>query len=217
MLPVCLDAGACAPGDGVTAFFAGQVDLGNGPQECTPAIESCFFPAKVASGPDAEGYYTVNWEDGDENNRRVVHKQVRLSATGESCDGASPPPRDDDEDGNWVPPEIPCTILSRLHWEGSDPKWNKEAVESLRKEFKPDEVIDGFDWHVILRFNDADRCEAVFKSLEVVLRRCKEEDQEKCHTHKYVKAIEYVGDEPEVRRQSGRRVHQAKANHRQEL
>merc|ERR1712048_400767 len=111
-----------------------------------------------------------------------------------------------------VPPEIPCTILPRLHWEGSDPDWNRQATQALKDEYKPDELIDGFDWHVILRFNDADKCEAAYNSLDKALKQCTEMDPEKCRTHKYVKAIEYVGDDPETRRKTGRGYHNPKQN-----
>jgi len=238
VLPRCLDAGACPPGEAVTAFFAGEIDLGKGAEPCKPSMDDCYYGGKVNQGPDASGTMTIDWDDADENNRKVVHSQVRHAKTGEACDpppppkkagkvpkaaqappkAATPPPKADAAaDDNWVPPEIPCTILPRLHWEGSDPAWNKQAIENLKKDFNPDEVIDGFDWHVILRFNDVNRCESTFNSLAAVLKQCKEADQEKCHTHQYVKAIEYVGDEPEVRRQSGRHIHDPKAHQKQEL
>merc|ERR1711974_3056 len=118
----------------------------------------------------------------------------------------------EEEDDNWVPPEIACTLLPRLHWEGSDPEWNKEAIEFLNKTYAPDETIDGFDWHVIMRFNDVDRCENAFNDLSKVLKQCKEADPEQCRTHKYVKGIEYVGDEPSVRRKTGRQYHMPEAH-----
>jgi len=237
LLPICLDAGACPPGEPVLAFFKGEIELGSGPVPCKPDMNDCYYGGKIGSGPDAAGIITIDWEDEDPANRQVIHTQVKSAATGEACDGppkAAPkaskaPPRKAQEapkpkapepasdDNNWVPPEIPCTILPRLHWEGSDPAWNKEAIEFLKQEYNPDEVIDGFDWHVIVRFNDVNRCESAFKSLEKVLSQCKESDQEKCHTHKYIKAIEYVGDEPEVRRQSGRHMHDPKAHKKEEL
>jgi len=242
LLPRCLNAGACPPGQAVTAFFAGEIDLGQGPVPCQPDMNDCYYGGKISSGPDSSGTITIDWEDGDPNVRSVPYTQVRHGTTGETCDGppppkkvgkvppkakaaqqeppkATPPPKapfNPDSD-NWVPPEIACTILPRLHWEGSDPAWNKEAIESLKKEFKPDEVIDGFDWHVILRFNDVNKCEASFDAIAKVLQQCKETDQEKCHTHKYIKALEYVGDAPDVRRQSGRHVHDPKANKKDEL
>merc|ERR1711972_816667 len=123
---------------------------------------------------------------------------VKQSATGEACDGPDAVAAEEDED--FVPPEIACTILPRLHWEGSDPEWNREAIEYLKRTHQPDETIDGFDWHVILRFNDADRCEKVYKSIEATLSECKEKDLEQCRPHKYIRAIEYVGDDPETRR-----------------
>merc|ERR1719359_1222215 len=126
----------------------------------------------------------------------MPHTQVRRTLDGQTCDGPpkpeSPKAATNVQEDAWIPPEIPCTILPRLHWEGSDPVWNKEAIQSLKDAYKPDEVIDGFDWHVILRFHDVNRCENVFMSLERDLKKCKEADPEKCRTHKYVKAIEYV-------------------------
>mmetsp|Transcript_69040 Transcript_69040/g.108978 ORF Transcript_69040/g.108978 Transcript_69040/m.108978 type:complete len:182 (+) Transcript_69040:3-548(+) len=166
----------------------------------------------------------IEWDDGDDTNNKVSYDKVRRTATGKTCDGPpkaggkvprqSSPPKEDKkapaaspESDKWVPPEIPCTILPRLHWEGSDPKWNKRAIEYLRKEYEPDEVIDGFDWHVILRFNDVNRCEETYNLLDSKLKECKESDIEKCHTHEFVKAIEYVGDDPEQRRRTGRHIH----------
>jgi len=239
LLPM-FDAGSCPPGEPVHAFFAGEIDLGKGPEPCKPEMEDCHYSAKISSGPDASGTITVDWDDADPNVRQVAFSQVKSVSTGETCDGPKPkagkvPPKAAKKqeapqqqkappqappgahDDNWVPPEIPCTILPRLHWEGSDPAWNKEAIASLRSEFNPDEVIDGFDWHVILRFNDADKCEAAFNALAKVLGQCKDTDQEKCHTHKYVKAVEYVGDEPEARRSSGRHHHDPKAHRKEEL
>jgi len=196
---------ACPPGQQVTAFFAGSVDLGAGVEACSPEMEACYFPGRVATGPDAASMYHIDWDDGDTTNRQVHSGQVKQSPSGETCDGPAVAAAAEEEgDENWVPPEIPCTILPRLHWEGSDPEWNKEAILSLKKELEPDEVIDGFDWHVILRFNDVDKCEAAFNALNVVLSQCSESDPEKCHTHKYVKAIEYVGDDPNTRRKTGR-------------
>jgi len=205
----------CTPGEPVSAFFAGQVDLGNGEiTTCKPEMEYCFFPGKIYSGPDAEGTYVINWDDGDTAVQRVNHELVKQIGSGAVCDGAEPPPGEEEQEEGWVPPEIPCTVLPRLHWEGSDPPWNKEAIEALKTSFEPDEVIDGFDWHVILRFNNVDRCEAAFKSLKRVLDECKEPDPEKCRTHPYVKAVEYVGDDPDTRRRTGRHQHQV---HKTEL
>mmetsp|Transcript_16270 Transcript_16270/g.35609 ORF Transcript_16270/g.35609 Transcript_16270/m.35609 type:complete len:275 (-) Transcript_16270:69-893(-) len=210
----------CLKGEAVRAFFAGQVDMGSGAQACTPDLDPCFFNGKVAGGPTPQGMYRIDWDDGDQSHKEVSHLQVLRVSNGKPCGAAaavvkaSPRkagPAFDEEDENWVPPEIPCTILPRLHWEGSDPEWNKEAIQSLREQFSPDEIIDGFDWHVILRFNDADRCEQVYVSLDETLRRCQEEDIEKCRTHQYVKAIEYVGDDPETRRKTGRRIHKPEA------
>lgn len=200
-----VNAVSCPIGTPVRAFYAGSVNLGNGDEPCTPGMEACMFVGAVASGPDADGHYMINWEDGDPNNRRVHASRVTQQSSGETCSlPAANAPMDEDEDEKWVPPEIPCTLLPRLHWEGSDPKWNKEAIDSLKAEFRPDEVIDGFDWHVIMRFHDVNRCEKAFNTINNVLAKC--EDKEKCYNHPYVKAIEYVGDDPETRRKTGRPV-----------
>eukprot|EP00747_Dinoflagellata_sp_TGD_P185782 gnl/TRDRNA2_/TRDRNA2_42505_c0_seq1.p1 gnl/TRDRNA2_/TRDRNA2_42505_c0~~gnl/TRDRNA2_/TRDRNA2_42505_c0_seq1.p1 ORF type:complete len:236 (-),score=31.98 gnl/TRDRNA2_/TRDRNA2_42505_c0_seq1:179-886(-) len=209
-------AAVCPAGVAVTAFFAGEVDLGSGNVPCTPSMEQCYFPGKVHSGPDSDGIYMINWDDEDPNNRMVHATNVKRTS-GQACDGPAPAAAAvaEDED-NWVPPEIPCTVMPRLHWEASDPKFNKEAVESLKRGYKPDEVLDGFDWHVVLRFNDVDRCENTYNSLQRELAKCKEQDREKCRTHPYVKEIEYVGDDPATRRKTGRAVHSSKKT-RQEL
>jgi len=216
LVGVPAEAVVCPPAEPVSAFYAGQVDLGAGPAECSPEMEACYFPGKVFEGPDEAGNYMIDWDDGDTANRHVHHTKVRKIASGQPCSGPEVV-LDDDEDENWVPPEIPCTILPRLHWEGSDPDWNKEAIASLKKEYRPDEVIDGFDWHVILRFHDVDKCEACFNSLSDVLKKCKQADPEKCHSHAYVKAIEYVGDDPQTRRKSGRQTFVPKASRKEEL
>lgn len=209
----------CPPGERVMAFFAGQVDLGGGTVEaCKPELEQCFFPGSVDSGPNQEGIFVINWDDGDETVRHVHHTKVQRTSTGEACDG--PPEQLFPEQGgeeDWVPPEIACTVMPRLHWEGSEEEWNRKAVAALKKELKPDEVIDGFDWHVILRFNSADRCEEAYEALQSVLKLCKEKNPEDCRTHKYVKAVEYVGDDPETRRKSGRSHHRPEASAKEEL
>lgn len=210
----------CNPGEAAQAFYAGSVAEG----QCNPTMAQCWFFGTIAEGPSADGVFTMNWEDGDPENRQVHHSKVKKRETGEVCSLPEAGYEDEDyeEDPPWEPPEIPCTILPRLHWEGSDPKWNKEAIDALKAEWKPDEVIDGFDWHVILRFNEANRCEQCFNTIKAVLDKC--EDVEKCYTHPYIKAIEYVGDDPETRRQTGRTVHvpepeegEAPAQGRQEL
>eukprot|EP00440_Ansanella_granifera_P022201 gb/GFBE01024119.1/.p1 GENE.gb/GFBE01024119.1/~~gb/GFBE01024119.1/.p1 ORF type:complete len:237 (+),score=57.90 gb/GFBE01024119.1/:1-711(+) len=193
----------CAPNEPVLAFFAGQVELEGKVKDCTPDIDECRFSGKVHSGPDADGQYLIDWDDSDDRNRKVHHSQVHLLANGEVCDG----PGVSEWDQGWVPPEIPCTLLARLHWEASEPAWNEAAVRSLKTEFEPDEVIDGFDWHVVLRFYAVDRCEAAFYALDAVLKKCTERDPEACRVHEYVKAIEYVGDDPATRRKTGRHLH----------
>lgn len=198
----------CSVGERVTAFYAGQVDRGSGVEVCAPTMAECYFSGGVAAEADRDGLLTIDWDDGDVGHRHVHHTHVRQSSSGDWCSGLAVPELD--EDDHWVPPEIPCTILSRLHWEGSREDWNKEAVSALKSELQPDEVIDGFDWHVILRFHDADSCERAFTAINDVLRQCTEPDPESCRTHKYVKAIEYVGDEPETRRRTGRGIHTAR-------
>eukprot|EP00928_Gymnodinium_smaydae_P050421 TRINITY_DN33989_c0_g1_i1.p1 TRINITY_DN33989_c0_g1~~TRINITY_DN33989_c0_g1_i1.p1 ORF type:complete len:323 (+),score=68.46 TRINITY_DN33989_c0_g1_i1:50-970(+) len=265
-------AGACAVGERVKAFFAaGEVTVeaeasayydydyyygGTTTKPCEPSMPDCYFAARIATSVDADGYYIVDWHDGDARARRMRAEHVKRASSDEVCgtSGAAAPEAPSrpaasanaaggqsapgaaaapqaaraaappvvsasagpattgggagGEESDWVPPEIPCTILPRLHWEGSDPDWNKKAVEHLRTQFAPDELIDGFDWHVILRFNDADRCERVYAELEGILNKCTESNVDLCRTHDYVKAIEYVGDTPETRRKTGRRVHQ---------
>lgn len=200
--PSC--AADCKAGEPVAAFFAGEVDRGNGPEACKPDMELCFFPGKIASGPDADGTYTIDWDDGDANNRKVQHASVKHASSGQACSG--PLQLGTEADDHWTPPEIACTILPRLHWEGSDPEWNSAAIALLRQDYQPDELIDGFDWHVILRFYDVNRCERTYAALDKILKSCTDQNPDACRTHKYVKAIEYVGDDPETRRKSGRHV-----------
>mmetsp|Transcript_38558 Transcript_38558/g.86711 ORF Transcript_38558/g.86711 Transcript_38558/m.86711 type:complete len:239 (+) Transcript_38558:144-860(+) len=200
----------CEPGEAVSAFFAGQVEIKGEQKLCEPSMDYCYFPARVASGPDVRtGNYWVKWDDGDTNNRQVHYSQVKQASSGLACASYDDVLKDADEsvDATAESLEIPCTILPRLHWEGQDPEWNKEAIEAIAKELQPDEVIDGFDWHVILRFIDANRCEQVYESLQAVLSKCMDPDWDNCRTHKYIKWIEYVGDDPETRRKSGRTVH----------
>mmetsp|Transcript_60677 Transcript_60677/g.112570 ORF Transcript_60677/g.112570 Transcript_60677/m.112570 type:complete len:145 (-) Transcript_60677:7-441(-) len=105
---------------------------------------------------------------------------------------------DNTEDDAWTPPSLPCTTLIRLHWEGGELQWNKQAIGALKAECMPDEVIDGFDWHVIFRYKNVDHCERAYKTISNVLSKCA--DKEHCYTHPYVKDIEYIGDTPEQRR-----------------
>lgn len=187
----------CSEGEAVQAFFAGELDRGLGSEPCTPASPECYFPASIASAPDTEGVYMVDWDDGGTHNRKVHASHVFRDSTGEACGELEASHRSDFDD-DWVAPKIPCTILARLHWEASDPEWNRLAVSSLRADFAPDEVIDGFDWHAILRFDSVDRCEAAFVTMDNLLKSCK--NPERCYTHPYVNAIEYVGPSPEMRR-----------------
>mmetsp|Transcript_57612 Transcript_57612/g.106493 ORF Transcript_57612/g.106493 Transcript_57612/m.106493 type:complete len:242 (-) Transcript_57612:62-787(-) len=214
----------CEPGEAVLAFFAGQVEVSGELKLCEPSMEFCYFGARIASGPDVRtGNYWVKWDDGDTNNRQVHYSQVKQASSGLACASYDDVLQDSDESVDAAIAEesfeIPCTILPRLHWEGQDPEWNKEAIEAITKDLHPDEVIDGFDWHVILRFFDADRCEQVYEALHAVLSKCMDPDWENCRTHKYIKWIEYVGDDPETRRKSGRAIHKAKnePRHRGEL
>merc|ERR1719272_344196 len=87
LLPICLEAVSCPAGTAVTAFFAGEIDLGKGAEPCKPGMDACFMAAKIASGPDDTNTYTIDWDDGDTSVRQVDHKQVRHAATGENCDG----------------------------------------------------------------------------------------------------------------------------------
>jgi hypothetical protein len=226
--------GEAASAYGVGSAYYYYSSGGSGLVDCSPENDACYFDARVAKAVDDEGFYLVDWDDGDARSRRMT--EVRRASTGTPCGGkaasasqaasvttatvttrptttttTTQAPRKEapkqGEDDGWTPPEIPCTILPRLHWEGSDGTWNKNAIEALRNAYKPDEVIDGFDWHVILRFNDADRCEQAYDDLKATLDKCAESDSEKCRTHDYVKAIEYVGDDPETRRKTGRKIH----------
>eukprot|EP00403_Amphidinium_massartii_P040512 CAMPEP_0178452024 /NCGR_PEP_ID=MMETSP0689_2-20121128/44010_1 /TAXON_ID=160604 /ORGANISM="Amphidinium massartii, Strain CS-259" /LENGTH=244 /DNA_ID=CAMNT_0020077675 /DNA_START=13 /DNA_END=747 /DNA_ORIENTATION=- len=199
----------CQQGEAVSAFFAGQVEVDGVAQQCTPSMNACYFAARIASGPDVRtGNYWVNWDDGDTNNRQVHFTQVWRGGTpGYACGGVEDDAGAVDASIADNAMEIPCTILPRLHWEGQDPEWNKEAIESITKEYQPDEVIDGFDWHVILRFNDANRCEQVYTSIETVLKKCMDPEPENCRTHKFIKSLEYVGDDPATRRKTGRTVY----------
>ncbi|CAE8609585.1 unnamed protein product [Polarella glacialis] len=195
----------CLPGESVSAFFAGEVQIqvaGLGQdQECQPEVEECFFGGQVYSGPDAEGHYTINWDDGDSQHRRVHHSHVRHAALDEACDGPTGPIQDHD---TYVPSRIPCTILVKLQGGDSDRDWMQEAVAMFKTDYQPDEVVDGFEWYIILRFYDANRCEASFRSLAAAIRKCEDMDLEACVTSKYLRTIEYIGDDPATRRETGR-------------
>mmetsp|Transcript_17681 Transcript_17681/g.40009 ORF Transcript_17681/g.40009 Transcript_17681/m.40009 type:complete len:240 (+) Transcript_17681:54-773(+) len=205
----------CAIGEQIEAYFAGEVQVGAGNEPCNPTMPECWFPAEIESGPDFFGVYTVSWGDGDTNYREVHASTTRRSLTDEACgspEGDTGPMTEDDE---WERPEIACTIMPQLHWEASEPEWNAHALRALREEFAPDEVLDCFRWHVVFRFYDVDRCEQAYETLNNLLSRCK--DPEKCYAHPYVKAVRYIGDDPETRRMTGRHIHKAQEHAREEL
>jgi len=194
----------CIMGEMVWAVFQGIADLGRGGYEqCHAAHDGCWFPARVASF-DGD-FYIVQWDDGDQSHRRVPAGLVRRRFTEELCSVPVVYDYNDPEDP-WQPSEIPCTILLRLHWNASKVKWRKRAISKLRKEHLPDEVIGGFEWHVIFRFHVVNQCERVFKTIHKVLKTCA--DPEECYAHEYVKGIEYVGDDPNTRKVSGRHLHE---------
>eukprot|EP00403_Amphidinium_massartii_P009902 CAMPEP_0178429318 /NCGR_PEP_ID=MMETSP0689_2-20121128/30738_1 /TAXON_ID=160604 /ORGANISM="Amphidinium massartii, Strain CS-259" /LENGTH=237 /DNA_ID=CAMNT_0020051131 /DNA_START=1 /DNA_END=710 /DNA_ORIENTATION=- len=188
----------CAIGEEVSAFYNGRINLGRGDEPCQSTMERCWLDATVSAGPNGIGIYTVDWADGRSEYKNVHSFFVRRKTTEEPC-GESPEDavEDDPEDDGWIAPDLACTTLIRLHWEGSEPQWNKQAINALKAECLPDEVIDGFDWHVIFRFHDVNQCERVYKTISNVLEKCL--DREHCYTHPYVKDIEYVGDTPAAR------------------
>eukprot|EP00747_Dinoflagellata_sp_TGD_P097398 gnl/TRDRNA2_/TRDRNA2_167130_c0_seq1.p1 gnl/TRDRNA2_/TRDRNA2_167130_c0~~gnl/TRDRNA2_/TRDRNA2_167130_c0_seq1.p1 ORF type:complete len:203 (-),score=30.21 gnl/TRDRNA2_/TRDRNA2_167130_c0_seq1:6-614(-) len=166
----------CAMGEEVTAFFAGEVNVGGGGESCNPTMSECWFLARIDAGPDAAGVYTLSWADGDPDARKVHASHTKRVSSGEACGlpkvYAGKGPAEDQEGSAWNAPEIPCTTLLRLHWEGSDIKWNGEAIKELKAELLPDEVIDGFDWHLVMRFHDVDRCERAYETVARVVGQC---------------------------------------------
>jgi len=188
----------CAIGEHVEAYFAGEVELGAGIEPCNPTMAECWFPAEISEGPDSNGVYLVDWDDAHEHFRLVHATQTKRTLDGEACGQSSALQKHADDDALLSTPDIPCTIVLRLHWEASEPTWNRQAVANLKEEFLPDEIIDDFEWHVIFRYLDVDHCEQTHNTLWNLLKDCA--DKERCYAHPYVKGIHYIGDSPETRR-----------------
>lgn len=86
-----LEAVICPPGESVSAFFAGNIELTTGVQQCVNGMEACFFQGSVASGPESDKHYLIDWVDGDTNNRRVHSSMVKQLSTGQPCDSSVGP------------------------------------------------------------------------------------------------------------------------------
>lgn len=93
-LPVAIfriEAVLCPPGESVSAFFAGSVELSTGVQQCVADMEACFFQGLIASGPESDKHYVIDWVDGDTTNRRVHSSMVKQLSTGQFCDSSTRP------------------------------------------------------------------------------------------------------------------------------
>ncbi|CAE7710959.1 unnamed protein product [Symbiodinium microadriaticum] len=146
----------CPGGEQVWAYFAGEVDFGDGVAEpCNPSIKECWFDAEVQYGPDEHGVYHVVWADGTPSFREVHGSQLLRLDSDKACGTAAALQASQDRG------PIAPTLLLRLHWEASDDAWHADAVAKLREDFGPEEVIDDFDWHVIMRFKHTAACEEV--------------------------------------------------------
>jgi len=191
----------CAIGEEVLAYFAGEIEIGGGREACLPTRPGCWFPATVDEGPDPYGVYLVSWADGEDSHRAVHASGLKRTLSGELCGSGEEAVRASKKK-EWKPPQLDCTLLLQLHWEASEAEWREAAMNTLRVELAPDEVVAGFDWHVIFRYQDPDRCELAYETVASVLRRCtkKEGDAERCYAHPLVRAVEYVGEEPALRR-----------------
>eukprot|EP00913_Durusdinium_trenchii_P026781 g25122.t1 len=187
--------GPCPERHAVIAFFAGEVEKAETKVPCSPALAECYFAGTVHSGPDGGGHYFIDWEDGNENFRRVHHSQVWLLENGQVCDE-----QQDQQQDEWVPisPTVrrKCTLLLRLHWEAWDPTWSAEGIQAVARDLQAEEVIDGFDWHVIMRFKTRMMCRSAFQRMEKLLNTCNETDLELCRVHPYVKAVELLREMP---------------------
>merc|ERR1719316_758622 len=51
-------------------------------------MEACFFHGLIASGPEPDKHYVVDWVDGDTSNRRVHSSMVKQLSTGQICDSS---------------------------------------------------------------------------------------------------------------------------------
>jgi len=170
-----------------------SLDLGVGIEPCLPTKPECWFPATITDGPDRYGIYSLSWHDGVEGFNAVHVSSLRRSLTEEACGEQ----RLDEAQSQWVAPEIPCTLLMQLHWEASEDTWREHAVTTLRDELQPDTVIADFDWHVIFRFDSVDRCGQAYDAIKTLLDMC--EDAERCYTHPYIRTVQHVGREPQMR------------------
>jgi len=54
-------------------------------------MEACFFQGSVASGPESDNHYIIDWVDGDNTNRRVHSSKVKQLSTGQLCDSSLGP------------------------------------------------------------------------------------------------------------------------------
>ncbi|CAE7443295.1 unnamed protein product [Symbiodinium natans] len=210
---VCLarahEAPPCISGEQVQAYFAGEVDFGDGVGEpCNPSLKECWFDAEVQSGPDEHGTYHVTWADATPSFREAqllllircssdcweVHgSQLHRAASDEACGiaaGAALQSTEDTGAGRMRRPTAPSpTLMLRLHWEASDVAWRDEAIAKLRAEFRPQQVIGDFDWHVVMRFGDPESCDEAHDILRSLLSLCV--DSEGCFRHPFVQAVEY--------------------------
>eukprot|EP00439_Symbiodinium_sp_Y106_P042891 s283_g5.t1 len=176
----------CQDGEQVWAYFAGEVDFGDGVAEpCNPSMKECWFDAEVQHGPDDHGVYHVVWADATPSFQEVHGSQLLRLDSNKACGVARAAASETSQDRGPVAP----TLLLRLHWEASDVAWRADAVAKLREDFGPEEVIDDFDWHVIMRFKHAAACEEVRDLLQNLVNLC--DDPESCFRHPYVQAVDY--------------------------
>ena len=160
-------ARSCGPGDAVRAYFAGDLDLGEGPEQCDPSMPDCWFPGVISQGPLATGSYLVAWPDGTAS---AVH--ARQVFQGGACD-----------EGTALTPAAGPSVLLRLHWEASEELWRQRATRAIGEELGPESMVSDFEWHLILRYSDERSCKQAVDSLKQSLLQP--------YGHPYVRSLEY--------------------------
>ena len=159
----------CGPGDAVRAYFAGDLDLGEGPEQCDPSMPDCWMDGVIQQGPDA-GSYLVAWPQGTAG---TVHAQ-QVFLQGSACD---------EEAEREEIAGAAASLLLRLHWEASEEVWRQQAAAAIREELVPESMVKDFEWHLILRYSDQMSCRQAVESLRQSLIRP--------YGHPYVRSLEY--------------------------
>lgn len=119
------EAVLCPPGESVSAFFPGNIKVDADVKPCVASMQECFFTGSIASGPDTDSHYIVNWADGDTNHRRLHSSLVKQQSTGQLCDSSV--------SSLQVPASGVASVIGRPSLDDMKQKYNK--AQSLIKEY----------------------------------------------------------------------------------